>query len=185
METCQYHVSSCILETWLSETHSAVVNPDQVGAIQRDGITTPDVAGVDVRECNVLDNDVFNADHANTLALDRGTALADERLVAADGDTQDTGVVVADADGRRIRLVVLAPVVLVNGHLAGGASTPGGATRAAGRALRAGEVVGALNDDDTGLAVAQVADELVGGRGVHGGGAATTGDAGGETLGSA
>lgn len=160
-----------------------MVDPDQVGAIQGDGIATPDVLGVDIGKRNILDNDILGADNADTLALDGGTVDADERLVAADQDAQHTGIVVRDAHGGRIRLVVVAPVVLVDGNLARRRGAPRRAAGARGGALGSAKVKGAVDDDDAGLAVAEVADELVGGRGVHGRGGATTGDALGKTLG--
>ena len=66
-----------------------VVNPDHVGAVDGDGITTPDVLRVDLGSTDVLDDDVLNAaSHTETLALHNTLgALADDRLVALDGDS--------------------------------------------------------------------------------------------------
>ena len=66
-----------------------VVNPDHVGAVDGDGITTPDVLRVDLSNADVLDDDVLDAaSHAETLALHNTLgALADDRLVALDGDS--------------------------------------------------------------------------------------------------
>lgn len=48
-----------------------VVDPDEVGAVQSDGITTPDVLRVQVGDPNVLDDDVRStALDVKTLALD-------------------------------------------------------------------------------------------------------------------
>lgn len=97
-------------------TYGNVVNPDQVSLVEGDGVTTPDVLGVDVGDSNVpvgipwlvcdgsnvcspgrciLDDDVGDtADHAETTALDdtAGT-LTDQGLVGVDGDTEFTSSV--------------------------------------------------------------------------------------------
>lgn len=158
-----------------------MVNPDKVSIIQSDTITTPDILGVNIGHSNVLDNNIGGADDTETLALDGGPALTDERLVAAHRDTQHTGVVVRDGHGRCVGLVVGTPVVLVDGHLAGGCGTPGRTTRGGGGALGACEVVGALDDDDSRLVVAEVAYELVGGGRVDGCGTTSTSNTLGET----
>lgn len=164
-----------------------VVDPDHVGAIQGDGITTPDVVGVEVGDVDVLDDDVGGArDDAETLALDNtGAAAADQTLVGADRDAQQAGVVVRHARLGRAGLVVVAPVVLVDGELAGRGGTPGSATRRGRGALGAGEVERLGQHDDAGRGVAQVGDQL-GRRGrVDGGRGASARDALGETLGGA
>lgn len=99
--------------------YSDVVDPDVVGLVEGDGISTPDVLGVDVGDGDVpvvcwyaflnrlmaygslgylLDNDVGNtADHADTTALDdTAGALSNQRLVGVDSDTEQTGVVAKD-----------------------------------------------------------------------------------------
>lgn len=159
-----------------------MVNPDHVGVVQSDSISSPHVLGVDIREGNVLHNDIRGLHNADTLALDGGTGLANKRLVARDRDTLDTSVVVRYRYARRVRLVVGAPVVLVDGNLASAGGSPGGTSRGGGGTLGASEVIGSLEDDDTGLRVTQVGDQLIRSRGVDRGGAATTGDALGETL---
>lgn len=159
-----------------------VVNPDHVGVIQSNTIATPDILGVDIGDSKVLENNVGGTDQAETFTLDGGTALADQGLVAANGDTEDTGIVIGNGHGGRIGLVVGAPVVLVDGNLAGRGGTPGGTAGRGGGALGTSEVVGTLDDNDTGRVVTKVGNKLVGRRGVDRSGAATTSDALGETF---
>lgn len=96
-----------------------VVDPDHVGAVQGDGVATPNVLGVDVGDVDVLDDDVLgSAREAQALALDdTGSALADQTLVGLDGDAERAGLVVADRDLGGGLLVVVAPAVLVDGEL--------------------------------------------------------------------
>lgn len=166
----------------ISRTYSNVVDPDHVGLVKGDGISTPDVLRVDVGDLDVLEDNVADAVHAKTLANNLGVVLANDGLVAGDSDTEDTGVVVLDRGRGSVRLVVGAPVVLVDSKLASRSSAPGSTTGGGGGSLGSGEVVGSREDDDTGRAVAQVAHELVGGRGVHSSGRATTGNSLSETL---
>lgn len=164
-----------------------MVDPDQVSVVQRDGITSPNILGVDVAEGHVLHNDIARLHDADALAFQgrAGARFSDKRLVAPHRDAQDAGVVVRDGAGRRVGLVVCAPVVLVDGDLAAARGAPGRAARGGRRALGAGEVVHAVEDDDARLGVAQVRDQLVGRRGVDGAGRATAGDALGKTSSSA
>lgn len=165
-----------------------VVDPDEVSTIDGDGITTPDVLRVDVGEANVLDDDVLSIGvDANTLALDDTLgALADEGLVGADGHTEHTSLVVLDArDLGGVGLVVVAPAILVDGLLAGGASAPGSAPSRGSGTLSSGEVECLGQDDDTGRGVGKVADKLSGSRGVDGCSRASTSDALSKTLSSA
>ena len=94
-----------------------VVNPDHVSVVDGDGITSPDVLGVDIGEGDVplelvrlscgnsellglhlLDDNVAGtADDADTLTLDdTGRSGSNEGLVGLDGDTENTGVVAGD-----------------------------------------------------------------------------------------
>lgn len=159
-----------------------MVDPNEISLVEGDGISTPDKLRVDVGDLNILEDDVADAVHAKALANDLGTVLSHDGLVAADGDTEDTGVVVRDGLGGSIRLVVGAPVVLVDSKLVSRTCSPGSTTGTGRGSLGSAEVVGARKDDDTGLAVAQVAHELVGCRGVHSSGRATTSNSLGETL---
>jgi len=120
-----------------------VVNPDKVGLVKSDGITTPHVFVVDVRNLDVLDDDVLGAvDDAQALALDDAlAALTHERLVRTDIDAESASLVVCDAAGpRSLGLVVLAPLVLVDGDLASGSGTPRQAAAGRRSAFRSGEV---------------------------------------------
>ena len=60
-----------------------VVNPDKIRVVDGDGITTPDVSRVDLRETDVLDDDVLRAAHnADTLSSDHTLAsLTNQTLV--------------------------------------------------------------------------------------------------------
>lgn len=101
-----------------------VVNPDLVGAIQTDSITTPDVLRVELRDVDVLDDDILStAGQAQTLAAnDTGAANTDNGLVRSNCQALETGFVVG-ASGRR---VVTAPVeVGLDSVLAGAAAGVG------------------------------------------------------------
>ena len=78
--------------------YSNVVDPDQVGVVNGDTVSTPDVLGVDVGDGNVLDDNVSGAaNEAQTLTLDHtGRAFTEDGLVRVDGDTEGTGVVAAE-----------------------------------------------------------------------------------------
>lgn len=122
-------------------------------AVDGDGITTPDVFRVDVGEADVLNDDVLCvADDSDSLALDDTLgALADQALVGADGHTKDTGLVVCDlADLGSFGLVVAAPVVLVDGDLALGASSPRSTSGLGSGAFSASEIEGFGQDNYTG-----------------------------------
>lgn len=52
-----------------------MINPDKVSTVQGDGISTPNVLRVQVRDMNILDNDVAGAaDHLKTLPLQNSRA---------------------------------------------------------------------------------------------------------------
>lgn len=74
---------------------SYMVDPDEVGLVDGDGVASPDVLGVDVGDGDVLNDDVLStADDTKALALDdAGGALADEGLVGVDGDTKRAGII--------------------------------------------------------------------------------------------
>ena len=107
------------------------MNLHHVGAVESDGITTPNVLGVQLGDLDVLDDDVVGTGNdTETLALDHtAAALADEGLLGRNSDAKHTGIVVLDAGRRGIGLVVLASIVFVNGQLALGSSSPGGTAR--------------------------------------------------------
>jgi hypothetical protein len=162
-----------------------VVNPDKVGTVDGDGITTPDVLRVDVGEADVLDDNVLSiGDDTDTLALDDTLgALADQRLVGSNGHTKDTSLVVLDVrDLGGVGLVVVAPAILVDSLLTGGGSSPGSATSRGDSSLSSGEVKGLGQDNDARRGVGQVANQLGRGGRVDRGSRATTSDALSKTL---
>ena len=165
-----------------------VVDPDKIGTVDGDSITTPDVLRVDIGETNVLDDDVLRTrDDTDTLALDDTLgALTNQGLVGANGHTEHTSLVVLDARNLRgVGLVVVAPAILIDRLLAGGASTPRSAASGGGSALSSGEVEGLGQDNDTGAGVGEIADELSGGGRVDGSSTSTSSNALGEALGRA
>lgn len=105
-----------------------VVNPDHVAVVDGDGITTPDVLGVDVGDGDIpgkasvskrftfaepggkyiLDDNVAGtADDTQTLTLDNtGGTLTDDGLVGGNGDTENTGVVTCRLSVYAIRFLV-------------------------------------------------------------------------------
>ena len=136
-----------------------VVNPDLVGAIQGDSITTPDVLRVELRNVNVLDDDILHAaGQTQTLAAkDTSTTNTDDGLVRSNRQALETGFVV----GASGRWVVTAPVgtASLDGILAGAATAVG--VWDAAVAILAGvlteEVELLVNKDHTGSVVAQPA----------------------------
>lgn len=161
-----------------------MVDPNHVGVVQSDGITTPDVMRVKVGNVDVLDDDVGSSrDDSETLADDHtSSAGADQGLVGVDGDTQNTGRVIRNAGLGGIGLVVVTPAVQVDGKLAGGSGAPRGTSGGGGRTLGSGEVEGLGQDNDTRCAVTKVRDQLSRGGRVYGSGRTTTGNTLGETL---
>jgi hypothetical protein len=91
-----------------------VIDPHHVRTIEGDSITSPYVVRVDVRDVNVLNDDVARTrDDTKTFALDNAaTTLANDRLVRVDRDAKNASIVVCHGRGRRIWLVVLAPSIL-------------------------------------------------------------------------
>ena len=99
-----------------------------------------------------------------------------------DRDAENTSVIVGDGGLGRRGLVVLAPVVLINGNLASRASTPWLATGRGCGAFGTGKVKGLGQDNDTSRAVAEVGNKLVVGGRVDCSRRATTSYAFGKTL---
>jgi hypothetical protein len=150
-----------------------------------------------------LDDDVlYTVGHAETLALDNTlVALTNQTLVGIDSDTDHTSLVVsqgrdlflvrlfATADELEVTtnlgclgFVILTPAILVDGLLAKTASTPGRATLGRGGALSTAEVEGLVENNNTGLAVTKVRDQLGSGGRVHSSDRTTSSDALGETF---
>jgi hypothetical protein len=165
---------------------SNVVNPDEIGTIKSHGITTPDVLRVQFGDMDVLDDDVLGSLDVETLALDDTVGTdTNNGLVRVDNDRVETSLIVGNVNLGGIRLVVVAPVVLVDGSLAAGAGTPRGTTLLGGSSLGSGEVELLVEEDNTSGRVAKHRDQLIGRLGVGSLGAATTGGLRGETLGGA
>lgn len=63
-----------------SRTYLDVINPDKVSTVQGDGITTPDVLRIEVRNVHILNDDVAGtANNLQALSLDySGTTGADK-----------------------------------------------------------------------------------------------------------
>jgi hypothetical protein len=82
-----------------------------------------DVLRLEIRDVHVLDDDITRAaDDTQTLALgDSAASRANKRPIRPDCDAHDTSSVVVNRDIWCTRLVVLAPAVLVDGDLIGGA----------------------------------------------------------------
>ncbi|GMF74826.1 unnamed protein product [Aspergillus oryzae] len=199
-----------------------MVDPDKIGLVDSDGVTTPDVLGVDIGDSNVPGNSQYLfsiqlrtpwlptywimtfstpltirrplplmtplvpspiRDLLELTVIPREPALS---LVRVRETLMPNLVLVAHLLGHRgggsAGLVVGAPVILVDGHLAGGASSPRSATSLRGGTLSVGEVESLAQNNHTGLIVTEVGDQLIGGSGVDGGGTATTSSARCEAL---
>ena len=92
-------------------TYSHVVDPDVAGAIKSDGITTPDVLGVELADGDVLDDNVGNATSKTQALSKKDTLLAitNDGLVALDLDRVERSLVVLDVNACSAGLVVGAP----------------------------------------------------------------------------
>jgi hypothetical protein len=93
-------------------TYSHVVDPDVAGAIKSDGITTPNVLGVELADGDVLDDNVVNAT-SKTQALSEKHALlsvTNDGLVALDLNGVERSLVVLDINACSTGLVVRAPL---------------------------------------------------------------------------
>ncbi|KFY13018.1 hypothetical protein V492_03540 [Pseudogymnoascus sp. VKM F-4246] len=130
------------------ERHLDVVDPDEIGARERDGVAAPDVLRVEVRDVDVLDNHILGSiRHAESLPLNHTRRSdPDDGLIAPDIDAGDPGLVVRHGDGGRAGagVAVRAPARLVDGVLAAvaGAGVGGGAAAGFGHAaFGADEVV--------------------------------------------
>lgn len=177
-----------------------IASPDIFGVDVGDG----DVPGILLASsilnqgpCYPLDDDVAStADDSQTFALDdtAGT-IANDCLVRGDSNTENTGIVTVSIsklippdtrqkdvlchrDRWRIRFVVGAPVILVDGNLARRSSTPGSTSSRRSRAFSTGEIEAVcqvsnwfsegvlysrlVQDNHTGRRVSQIRDQLIG-----------------------
>lgn len=163
-----------------------MIDPDHIAIVQGDGITTPNVLWVEIGNVNVLNDNVgCAANNTQTLALDDSlAAVAEDGLVGCNHHAEDGSVVVSDSDRRGIRLVVAAPVVLVDGILTGRATSVGVGTASlcGSGALGVGKVKGLAQDNDSGLRITEVGNELSIGAGVDWSGRTTTSDSLGKAF---
>lgn len=160
----------------LRASYRDVVNPDEVGAIESNGIPAPDVLVIQVRDHNVLDNHVA-APHSQPLALDGSiTSHSKDGLVAADVDGLSRSL---PPGGRRSLAVVTA---ILDNLLAGGAGAPRCADIARLGALGFGVVILFGEGDDAGLVIGEELGELVNVLGCDGGHAASSSDTSSKTL---
>jgi hypothetical protein len=168
-----------------NEGGRAMVNPNIVGSVKSDSITTPDNVRVEVRNMNVLDDNVLDTiGKTETLALDNTLrANTDDALVRANHDGVQAGLVIFDVDLGSVRFVIGAPQVLIDSKLAVSASSPRCTASFAGRALGVLEVKSALKVDDTSGVVLEVVDELLVVLRANDLATISTGSASGETLG--
>lgn len=92
-------------------TNSHMVDPDVAGAIKSDGITTPDVLGVELADGDVLDDNVGNAASKTQTLSKKHTLLSitNDGLVALDLNRVERGLVVLDVNACGAGLVVGAP----------------------------------------------------------------------------
>jgi hypothetical protein len=149
-------VKAELARTWLS--YLAVIDPDLVGSHQRDGVSTPDVLGVELGDVNVLDDDVLGAtgEPQSDSTDDSLAANTNDRLVALDLKRGERGGVVGHRDRRVVG--VGAPVRAVDGILttvAGTSVTRGTAARGSDSARRTNEVVLLVENDNTGGGVGE------------------------------
>jgi hypothetical protein len=146
-----------------------LTDPDLVRAIDGNGIAAPDELRVQLGDVNVLDDDILRAvgDAEPLSTEDTLVADTDERLVGADGEPADAGLVVGDLDGGRARtsVAVGAPAGLVDGVLAtvSGALVRGRPAAVLGDgALSALEVELLVEDDTASSAIAKPGLQLSG-----------------------
>lgn len=125
-----------------------VIDPDHITAIESDGITTPDVLRVELGDVNVLDDNVAGTiGDIEAFALDNAFgAGSNQSLIRSNDDGIKSRLVVSNRSQGRVGLVVSAPVVLVDGRLAGRVGAPWGTTGAGDSGTR--EVEFLVQQDD-------------------------------------
>lgn len=155
-----------------------VINPDLIGAIERDSITTPDVLGVEVGNVDVLDDDVLGTTtHSQTLALDAGLVThAENGLVRGNINRSPSSLV------PRLTRSRLATTVVLDNLLELVTSAPAGADISRLGALRGGVIKLLGEHNDARLLVGEQLGQLLDGLRVIGSRLATARDALGETF---
>lgn len=130
-----------------NEVDLDVINPDVVGTIESNGITTPDELRVQLSDVNVLNDNIANTGQTETLTTNNTlTANTDNRLVRPNINTLNASLVVRTSGSR----VAATPVGVIDGILASAAAGVGlGDTALAVGALAlCAEVVELLVDED-------------------------------------
>jgi hypothetical protein len=142
---------------------SAVVNPNIICSIKGDSITTPDQARVKVGDMDVLDNNILNSiSETKTFAFDNALGTnTNDALIRADHDRVQAGLVILDSNLLSARVVISAPLILVDRKLAVRACSPRSAACFSRRSLGTLEVKSSLQVDDTGGVILQVVDKLL------------------------
>ena len=165
-------------------TNSHMVDPDVAGAIKGDGITTPDVLGVELADGDVLDDNVGNAVSKTQALSEEHTLLSvtEDGLVALNQDGVEGSLVVFDGDARSIGLVVGAPVILVDSDLASRAGAVRSTSCLGSSSLGPSEVESLSQNNSQSLRRSQVALQLLGGSWCNSLAASTASGLGPEAL---
>lgn len=161
-----------------------MVDPDVASAIKSDGITTPNVLGVELADGDVLDDNVGNTAGKTQALSEKHTLLSitNDGLVALDLDGVEGSLVVLDVNARGIGLVVAAPVVLVDGDLASRVGAVRSASLLGSGSLRASEVESLSQNNSQGLRRSQVVLQLLSGSWCNSLAAGTASGLGSEAL---
>lgn len=79
-----------------------MVHPNQIRTVESDGVSAPDVLRVELRDVDVLDDDVLGSvGNTETLPANHsGSTDSDERLVRSEVDGRRASIVVSHSDGR-------------------------------------------------------------------------------------
>lgn len=101
-----------------------VVDPDEVGVVQGNGIAAPNILRIEIRNPYILDDNVLRTtDNSEAFALDHAFgADTNDGFVRGNNYAQDCSIVIGDGDLGGIRLVILAPVILIDSLLTAGAA---------------------------------------------------------------
>ena len=133
-----------------------MINPDQIRAIERNRIATPDILRVQIRDRNILDDDVFGPSaEAKAFAFDHSqTSHAEDGLVGGDIDRSASRFVPSAFDRWGSAAAALDDL------LARRSGSPARAGRAGFGPFGGCEVEDFVQDDDTGAGVSEVRLQL-------------------------